>query len=83
MSLVIVASCRSSLGFVPVALPGRLPGLLWMIQLLFSRGCRTFRAFDTSKQGVLDVSELIEGFRRPGRMGWMDSVAVRSLKCLK
>ncbi|CAK9018055.1 unnamed protein product [Durusdinium trenchii] len=25
---------------------------------------RTFRAFDTSKQGVLDVSELIEGFRR-------------------
>lgn len=25
---------------------------------------RTFRAFDTSKQGVLDVSGLIEGFRR-------------------
>lgn len=25
---------------------------------------RTFRAFDTSRQGVLNVSELIEGFRR-------------------
>ena len=27
------------------------------------RGRRTFRAFDTSRHGVLDVTELIEGFR--------------------
>eukprot|EP00913_Durusdinium_trenchii_P002671 g2472.t1 len=33
------------------------------LELLRRRG-GTFRAFDTSKQGVLDVSELIEGFRR-------------------